>query len=402
MKKFYLEISFFVMLMLFSNSATMGQAVVKTGAEILIEKHVEKLKNRSIGLVMNPTARIGNVHVLDTLINLRLNVKALYSPEHGFRGQFSDGEIIEDGFDQETGLPVYSLYGSTKKPTAQMLKGIDLLLFDMQDVGARFYTFNTTMRYIIEAASVYNIEVWILDRPNPVGGNYISGWVLDSEFESTVGSHYTPVAHGMTLGELAMMGIGEGWYDLKDNINLKIIEMEGWKRSMNWYQTGLEWVPPSPNLPTYEHALVYLGTCFIEGTTISEGRGTNNPFLTIGAPEYIPNFKEISRLEEQFSVVIDTLSFIPKSIPGKSVYPKYEDELIKGVKISTPTRLTKPVEFGVAITNHFLNNSSDVQFIEYINLLVGYDALSSDSLVNNWKDEVKKFGQLRKKYLIYK
>ena len=258
------------------------------------------------------------------------------------------------------------------------------------------------MRYIIEAASVYNIEVWILDRPNPVGGNYISGWVLDSEFESMVGSHYTPVAHGMTLGELAMMGIGEGWYDLKDNINLKIIEMEGWKRSMNWYQTGLEWVPPSPNLPTYEHALVYLGTCFIEGTTISEGRGTNNPFLTIGAPEYIPNFKEISRLEEQFSVVIDTLSFIPKSIPGKSVYPKYEDELIKGVKISTPTRLTKPVEFGIAITNHFLNNSSDVQFIEYINLLVGYDALSSDSLVNNWKDEVKKIWSIKKKYLIYK
>jgi uncharacterized protein YbbC (DUF1343 family) len=206
----------------------------------------------------------------------------------------------------------------------------------------------------------------------------------------------------MTLGELALMGTGEGWYDLSDNLNLQIIEMEGWKRSMNWHHTGLNWVPPSPNLPSYEHALVYLGTCFIEGTTISEGRGTNNPFLTIGTPEYIPNFKELSRLEKQFSVTIDTLSFIPKSIPGKSTYPKYEGELIRGVKISTSTTLENPVEFGVAITNHFLNNSADSEFIEYINLLVGYDALPSDSLIINWQNEVNVFVKLREKYLIYK
>lgn len=401
MNKIYLKISFFIISTLFSNSATMGQALVKTGAEILIEKHIKKLENKTIGLVMNPTARIGNVHVLDTLINLQINIKALYSPEHGFRGQFSDGEIIKDGFDKETGLPVYSLYGSHKKPTAPMLEGIDLLLFDMQDVGARFYTFNTTMRYVIEAASLHGIEVWILDRPNPAGGNYVSGWVLNSAFESMVGSHYTPIAHGMTLGELALMGIGEGWYDLNDKLDVQIIEMEGWKRSMDWQQTGLTWVPPSPNLPTYEHALVYLGTCFIEGTTISEGRGTNNPFLTIGAPDYIHNFEELSRLEKQFSVTLDTLSFIPKSIPGKSTYPKYEDKLIKGVKISTSTTLKKPVEFGVAITNHFLNNSADSEFKEYINLLVGYDAFSSDSLIINWQNEVDMFVQLREKYLIY-
>lgn len=374
---------------------------VKIVAEVLIEQLLTEIEGRKIGLVMNPTARIENIHVLDTLLSLDVNVTALFSPEHGFRGQFSDGEIIEDGIDQQTGLPVYSLYGSTKKPTHEMLEDIDLLLFDMQDVGARFYTFNSTMRYVIEAATELNIEVWILDRPNPIGGEYVSGWVLDPEFESMVGTHQTPVAHGMTLGELAMMGIGEQWYDLQAEPNLRIIQMEGWERSYKWPDTGLTWFPPSPNLPTFEHAYVYLGTCFIEGTTISEGRGTQNPFLNIGAPDYEIDMTELVKIEEEFSVQLDTLNFTPISIPGKSMYPKHQNEKLYGIKIKVKDGFSNPVEFGISITNHFMRNSKSSEYREYMNLLTGYDAFSGDSLTINWDDAIVDFKEKRKEYLLY-
>jgi uncharacterized protein YbbC (DUF1343 family) len=374
---------------------------VRTGAELLIAEHLYELEGRKIGLVMNPTARIANVHLLDTLLQLKVDIKALFSPEHGFRGQFSDGEIIQDGIDKQSGLPVYSLYGATKKPTQDMLKGIDLLLFDMQDVGARFYTFNSTMRYVIEAASEYNIEIWILDRPNPASGEYVSGWVLDAEFESMVGSHFTPVAHGMTLAELALMGIGEGWYQLDGNPQIRVIKMEGWTRSMKWPDTGLPWIPPSPNLPTFEHAFVYLGTCFIEGTNISEGRGTPNPFLTVGAPDYISDTADLNILKEKYKVEIDTLSFKPKSIPRKSLHPKYKDVLLGGIYIHPKSDFLMPVEFGVDVTNHFLKNAPKSTFREYINLLTGKKFNDSDSLKINWQNEVNDFKIKRKKYLLY-
>lgn len=375
--------------------------VVQTGAEVLLEYHLEELEHRNIGLVMNPTARVGKVHVLDTLLTLGVNINALYSPEHGFRGEFSDGEIIEDGIDQQTGLPVYSLYGETKKPTPEMLGDIDLLIFDMQDVGARFYTFNSTMRYLIEAASEADIEVWILDRPNPAGGEYVSGWVLQKEFESMVGSHFTPVAHGLTMGELALMGIGEGWYELENEPKIRIVEMKGWNRSMIWPETGLTWYAPSPNLPTFEHAFVYLGTCFIEGTTMSEGRGTNDPFLILGAPDYRPDFPELEKIASKFEVNIDTLTFIPRSIPGKSTYPKYQDEELKGIQINVTEFFEDPVEFGVAITNHLLKNSPSAEYREYMNLLTGHRATDADSLLNDWNSEVEKFKSDRTKYLLY-
>lgn len=374
---------------------------VKTGAEVLIDKYLPEIVNRNVGLVMNPTARISDVHVLDTLLSLNVNVMALFSPEHGFRGEFSDGEVISDGIDRQTGLPVYSLYGSTKRPTPEMLENIDLLLFDMQDVGARFYTFNSTMRYVIEAATEQNIEVWILDRPNPAGGEYVSGWVLQPEYESMVGSHFTPVSHGMTLGELARMGIGENWYEITKSPNIRVIQMEGWSRSMKWPVTGLPWFPPSPNLPTYEHAFVYLGTCFIEGTTISEGRGTDHPFLTIGAPGYIPDMERLAWLEQTYHVTIDTLTFTPKSIPGKSRYPKHENVSLSGIKISMSNEFINPVEFGVDLTNHFLKYSTNAEFRDYMNLLTGYNANSFDSLVINWDSDIEGFLERRKKYLLY-
>jgi uncharacterized protein YbbC (DUF1343 family) len=213
-------------------SESTQQADIKVGAKVLIQEHLDELAGQNIGLVMNPTARVDGVHMLDTLMALGLPVKALFAAEHGFRGSQGAGEIIQDGLDEATGLPVFSLYGATKKPSAQMLEEIDVLLFDMQDVGARFYTYNSTMKYVIEAAAEQGIEVWILDRPNPLGGDYVAGWVLEPEYNSFVGTYPIPIAHGLTLGELAQMALGEDWYETDAKVNLRVIPMSGWQREM--------------------------------------------------------------------------------------------------------------------------------------------------------------------------
>lgn len=376
-----------------------SQFRVKTGAEVLIEQHLSELEGKSVGLVMNPTARINDVHVMDTLLALGVNVTALFAPEHGFRGSFSAGEVIDHGVDLQTGLPVHSLYGSTKKPTAEMLTDVDLLLFDMQDVGARFYTYNSTLKYVIEAAAEYDKEVWVLDRPNPAGGKYVAGWVLEKEFESFVGTYPIPVAHGLTLGELALMAVGENWLEVQTPPNLRVITMEGWKRDMIWSETGLPWIPPSPNLPTFTNAYVYLGTCFIEGTTMSEGRGTPNPFLTIGAPDLIVDMEALAALEAKYNISIDTLSFTPVSIPGKSLHPKHEAARLTGISLKPDADFHSPVEFGLELTWALLEMSPSSEYREFITLLSGSEKIYSHSL--DWGETFEDFLERRKKYLLY-
>ncbi|MEX0823422.1 MAG: DUF1343 domain-containing protein, partial [Balneolaceae bacterium] len=253
--------------------------IVRTGAEILISDHLDELDGKRMGLVMNPTARIGTTHVLDTLLALDANITALFAPEHGFRGEAGAGEKIEDGTDQASGLPVFSLYGDTRKPTPEMMNAVDILIFDMQDVGARFYTYISTLGLVLEAASESGTPVWILDRPNPLGGNYVSGWVLEEEFKSFVGAYPIPIAHGLTMGELGLMIAGEGWMDFENKPELRVIKMNGWSRNMIWPDTGLPWVSPSPNLARFDQAFIYPGMVYFEGTTLSEGRGTEDPFL---------------------------------------------------------------------------------------------------------------------------
>lgn len=354
---------------------------------------------------MNPTARIQNTHVLDTLLALEVNITALFAPEHGFRGDYADGEVIEGGIDQASGLPVFSLYGSNKKPTWEMLEDIDVLLFDMQDVGVRFYTYNSTMKNIIEAAAAFDKEVWILDRPNPAGGEYVSGWVLEDEYKSFVGSYPIPVAHGLTLGELALMAIGEGWLDTEHEPRVKIIEMEGWQRNMQWPETGLNWTPPSPNLPTFENAYVYLGTCFFEGVNISEGRGTDSPFLTIGYPELELELDEIRRMETEFGVEIDTTSFVPKTIPGKAYNPKFEGEKINGISIYITPGFNDPVTFGLELVKLFrstmLEQDKEFAHRRHLLLLSGNDEILNWEEDYDWESEVEDFRLQRKKYLLY-
>lgn len=390
-------------------SCSSSQAPVKVGAHVLLDNHLDELKGKRVGLVMNPTARVEGSHMLDTLLSRDVNVTALFAPEHGFRGDLGAGETIEDGIDQATGLPVFSLYGKTRSPTPEMLSKVDVLLFDMQDVGARFYTYNATMGNIIKASAPEGVPVWILDRPNPAGGNLISGWMLQSQHKSFVGAYPIPMVHGMTLGELAKMMVGEGWIDHADQAEVRVIPMEGWKRSMMWPETGLDWIPPSPNLPTVNHAFVYLGTVLFEGVNISEGRGTSDPFLKVGAPKTKLTSSHIAKLRRRFSGVnIERISFRPKSIPGKALHPDFEDQLCHGVEIRvTDPDQFNPVELGVELLATLLDATPDATLNDYIEELSGIDKsvfleeLKTQSYLDSWNKTAKQFSKQRSEYLIY-
>lgn len=351
---------------------------VKTGGEQLISHHLTELEGKRVGLVMNPTAVVNGVHMLDTLSALNIEIGALFAPEHGFRGEAGAGEKIEDGIDQQTGLPVYSLYGNTRKPIPEMLEGIDLLLFDMQDVGARFYTYHATMGLVIEAAADAGIPIWILDRPNPLGGDYVSGWIREDEFTSFVGPYPIPVAHGMTLGELALMMAGEGWLSTENDPEIEVIEMSGWERSMLWPETELPWIAPSPNLPTFEHAYVYLGTCLIEGTTLSEGRGTENPFLTIGSPGTELSDDDFERLNNQITGGrIEPIEFTPEAIPGVASNPKHEGQQSFGVRIFVDDyRLYDPFQNGLILLAELMKNSPDASTNNFLYRLAGTEKVN--------------------------
>lgn len=379
---------------------------VTIGAQNLMDHHLEDLQGKNVGLVMNPTARIGEIHVLDSLLALNVNITALYAPEHGFRGEAGAGEKIEDGVDQESGLPVYSLYGDNRKPTQEMLDGTDLLIFDMQDVGARFYTYIATLGLVIEAAAEAEIPVWVLDRPNPAGGDYVSGWILEEEFESFVGAYPIPIAHGLTMGEIAMMMVGENWIDFDLKPDIRVIEMTGWEREMKWPDTGLDWVPPSPNLPTFEHAFFYLGNVFYEGTTLSEGRGTDDPFLMMGDPSTILSEEELVSLQELSTAIsVTPTEFTPRSIPGVAPTPKHQDVLCTGIMVRAESYDFDPVRTGLQIFATVLNSTGEYEKKSFLYLLSGTREI--DQVINGEVSaaeidfELDSYLNQREKYLLY-
>jgi uncharacterized protein YbbC (DUF1343 family) len=382
---------------------------VKVGAKVLLDKYLTELEGKRVGLVMNPTARVDGRHMLDTLLAEGVNITALFAAEHGFRGDAGAGETIEDGYDQATGLPVFSLYGKTRKPTEEMLSKVDLLLFDMQDVGARFYTYNVTMGNVLQAAAENNVPFWVLDRPNPAGGNYISGWMLEEHHSSFVGAYPIPMAHGMTLGELAQMMAGEGWLENVTEDDLRVIPMEGWERNMKWPDTGLEWIPPSPNLPTFDHAYAYLGTVLFEGTNVSEGRGTDDPFLIVGSPDTKLTSEHISELQKRFpGVKIERTTFQPESIPGKALSPKLEGEVCKGVRLRLMDYdSVDPTELGSALLSTLLDATPSAEINNYMPKLSGIDndalrkQLDDSNFLADWKLTEERFREQRKPYLLY-
>ena len=383
------------------------------GDEILLKENLYLLQNKSIGIVTNQTAVLPNkIHLIDTLLSLGLKIKVLFSPEHGIKGDLTAGEKISSSADSISGTPVYSLYGDNKTISKEMLKDIDVILYDIQDVGTRFYTYISTLYYVLQSASKTNIPVIILDRPNPLGGNKIEGPVMETAYKSFVGIAQIPIVYGMTVSELANYFVNES-IKTEKKPEIKVIEMRGWNRNDYWDNLEREWIPTSPNIPNFETALVYPGTCLIEGTNISEGRGTDNPFLTIGAP-FINSEKLIQGLDlfNNKAVSYSASIFTPIDIKGKASNPKYSGIECYGIEISvTDKKKFNAIEFGVQLIYALLKLYPEkFQFnSKHFDLLAGTNKLREDLLagktpsyiIDSWNSELNKFKSIRKKYLLY-
>jgi uncharacterized protein YbbC (DUF1343 family) len=383
---------------------------VKTGAEVLPRRSFEIIKNKSVGLVTNHTGVTESLrHIADVLHkSSEVKLTTLFGPEHGIRGDLQAGHVVESYTDGRTGLPVYSLYGETKKPTMDMLGNVDVLLFDIQDVGARYYTYIYTMSYAMEAASEAGIPFIVLDRPNPINGVSVEGNILNPEFKSFVGRYPIPVRHGMTVGELAMLfNVGHGI-----EADLKVVRMEDWLRDMWFDETGLTWVQPSPNIPTSDTAIVYPGTCLLEGTNVSEGRGTTKPFELLGAP-WIDSSKLIAELRsrELPGALFRQAYFTP-------AFSKYCRERCSGVQVHVTERDTfRPLETSLHIVNaigrlhpdRFEWTKPESGSRYYFDTLAGTDRIrkelckgsSVSEIVDGFQDELSRFMEIRRNCLLY-
>jgi uncharacterized protein YbbC (DUF1343 family) len=316
---------------------------MKIGLESLLDSHLRLLDGARVGLIVHPASINSRFeHAADLLFaNERIKLTALFGPQHGIRGETQDNMIEWQTFhDKQTGLPAYSLYGETRKPTPEMLADVDVLVFDVQDVGTRVYTFIYTMALAMEAARECGKRFIVLDRPNPINGLQIEGNLHEPKFRSFVGMYPLPMRHGMTAGELALMfnrefGIG---------CELEVVKMEGWRRAMWFEATGVPWVMPSPNMPTVDTAVVYPGMVMVEGTEVSEGRGTTRPFEITGAP-YIDPRALIERLQQDH---LPGCAFRPLHV--EPTFHKFKGELCGGIQIHVTDRAAfKPVITGVAI-----------------------------------------------------
>ncbi len=377
--------------------------MIKLGISMLLQDKTYLIKNRSIGLITNATGVDEGLRANASLLaaDSRFKLTALFAPEHGLWGAVQDALPVSFAIDEQTKVPVYSLYGETKKPTSEMLEDIDVLIFDIQDVGSRFYTFISTMMLAMESAAQCGVAFIVLDRPNPINGVAVEGKVLDPTFSSFVGKHPLPVRYGLTVGELALLFSAE----LKLDLELEVVKMLGWRRDMWYDDTGLHWVLPSPNMPTPTTATLYPGTCFIEGTNISEGRGTTKPFELLGAP-WIDAYQfavELNRLK------LPGVKFRPASFTP--TFSKYKGEFCQGIQTHLLDRnLLKPVEVGLRIIQKAQElYPEDFHWRNSFDLLAGSDQIRKElsagmdvgELVNSWEAELSAFMERRLEYLIY-
>jgi uncharacterized protein YbbC (DUF1343 family) len=390
---------------------------IRTGAERLVEQEFGVIDGMRVGLITNHTAVVGDRHLADILHEANnVELVALFGPEHGIRGDADAGARIDDMVDEQTGVPVFSLYGDTRKPTAEMLEGLDALIFDIQDIGPRFYTYISTMGLAMEAAAERELRFVVLDRINPLGGELVEGFVLEPGFESFVGQFPIPVTHGLTVGELALMIRGEEFMEDVAGLDLHVVEVRGWTRDMLWSDTELDWIPPSPNIPDFETALVYPGSCYFEATNASEGRGTYEPFLQVGAPwadgELLASMLNNRNLP---GLRFEPVVFTPESIPGMSARPKLLGQELQGVKyfVEDPHAVV-PVAAGMHVLEVFYATVPDEEREALFNRarfarLGGTDRLydmltagaTAEEVIAAWEDEVAAFKKLRSLYLIY-
>lgn len=354
--------------------------------------YLEELEGKNIGLVANHASMVSNRHLVDTLLSRGIRITRLFSPEHGFRGDADAGASIKNDIDPTTSIQVVSLYGDKKKPHLNDLRDIDLMLFDLQDVGVRFYTYISTLTYVMQACAEAGIPLKVLDRPNP-NGFYIDGPVLKSSFKSFVGMHPVPVVYGLTIGEYGLMVNGEGWLDNGAICNYSVVPLDGYQRHMICKLP----VKPSPNLPDWQSVYLYPSLCFFEGTIVSVGRGTDKPFQIFGHPD----------------LNIGSYIFKPESMPGASTNPPFKGITCYGSNLTgyAANYAENPMYINLEwlIESYKILSKRHRFFNSYFNTLAGTDqlrkqieqGLTAEEIRTTWRADLDSYRQLRKKYLIY-
>lgn len=356
------------------------------------EQYLSLLQNKKVGLVVNQTSMVGKQHLVDFLLSKKIKVVAIFAPEHGFRGDHSAGEKVKSSIDPKTKLPVFSLYGAYKKPNEEQLKQVDILVFDIQDVGARFYTYISTLHYVMEACAEQHKPLLVLDRPNP-NGFYVDGPILDTAYRSFVGMHPVPVVHGCTIAEYARMINGEGWLKNKMTCDLTVVKMKNYT-----HQTAYTLpVKPSPNLPNMSSIYLYPSLCFFEGTPYSVGRGTDKPFERVGKP----------------GCTIGDDSFTPVNMPGVAEHPPHEGKLCRGFLLSSYGNNLAPYQGKINlfwIIELYKNDTQQAAFFTpFFDKLAGTDMLrkqiiagkTEEEIRKSWEPGLKKYKNMRRKYLLY-
>jgi uncharacterized protein YbbC (DUF1343 family) len=392
--------------------------LVTVGAEVLAASGFETLAGKRVGLITNQTGLVGTEHLADLLSRApNLKLAAIFAPEHGLRGQAEAGATVRGGVDANRGVPIHSLYGASRRPTPAMLRNVDVLAFDIQDVGVRFYTYISTMGLAMQAAAGARIPFVVLDRPNPLGGAYVSGFVLEAPLRSFVGEYPIPIVHGLTVGELARMIQGEKWLGGLDGLELSVVAMQGWQRSMRWQATGRAWVATSPNIPSFEAALVYPGMGLVGEAEVNEGRGTPTPFSLLGAP-----WIEGPRLAHSLNalrlpgVTFRFEAFTPRSIPGVAAHPRFVGVALSGVRIAvTDIGRVEPLEVGMHVLAQIAAEARARSIaplfanLKMFHAVAGTRRLSdmlvagSDgaSIITAWQSEVEEFKSRRARHLLY-
>ena len=358
------------------------------------EKYLPLLADKKIGIVGNQTSVIfkengGYTHLVDSLLSRNMKIEKVFSPEHGFRGKADAGEKVKDGIDTKTGLPLVSLYGSNKKPTDEQLKGIEMMIFDIQDVGVRFYTYISTLHYVMEACAENNIPLLILDRPNP-NGSYVDGPILELSQKSFVGMHPVSIVHGMTIGEYAQMINGENWLANKVKCELMVIKMKNYDHEKNYSLP----IKPSPNLPNDQAINLYPSLCFFEGTNVNAGRGTTHQFQVFGSPD--------------LNAEVFNYRYTPRPNDGAK-HPKNEGKLCYGMNLTSEEKLSQ-INLGWLIEAYQNTNNKNEFFNNFFPKLAGTQKLqqqiesgmSERAIKATWQAGLANFQNTRKKYLLYR
>lgn len=362
------------------------KGLVEVGAQRL-DLLIPSIKDKRVALVVNNTSLINTTHLVDTLKSLGIKITLVFGPEHGFRGNAADGEHVNDSIDEKTGIPIFSLHGKTKKPTPEQLTNVDVVIFDVQDVGARFYTYISTMHYVMEACAENGKEMIILDRPNP-NGSYVDGPVREPEFKYFLAMHPIPIVHGLTVGELAQMINGEGWLEGGKKCTLTIIPVKNWSHADEYSLP----VRPSPNLPNDQAIKLYPSLCLFEQTEISVGRGTNMQFQILGSP-----------------VLIDMkFQFTPVSMKGISNTPPHQDKVCYGEDLRV-VKVERKFDLSYLLKYYKLFPDKEKFFLKFFDNLAGTKELrqqivngfSEEQIRGSWEPELSQFKEIRKKYLLY-